>query len=89
VNYKLNADFALLKSLKQQGIPTVTVFLSRRGMWVNPELNVSDAFVAAWLPGAEEGGVADLLFKDVLGNVQYDFNGRLSFSWPASPLMLR
>jgi beta-glucosidase len=89
LDYKLNADFALLKSLKQQGIPTVTVFLSRRGMWVNPELNVSDAFVAAWLPGAEEGGVADLLFKDVLGNVQYDFNGRLSFSWPASPLMLR
>lgn len=86
LDYKPSADLALLKSLKEQGIPTVTVFLSGRGMWVNPELNASDAFIAAWLPGTEGGGVADLLFKDALGNVQYDFTGRLSFSWPASPL---
>ncbi|WP_339718919.1 exo 1,3/1,4-beta-D-glucan glucohydrolase [uncultured Paraglaciecola sp.] len=86
LDYKPNEDLALLKSLKAQGIPTVTVFLSGRGMWVNPELNASDAFVAAWLPGSEGGGVADLLFKDAQGNVQYDFTGRLSFSWPASPL---
>lgn len=86
LDYKPNADLALLTSLKEQGIPTVTVFLSGRGMWVNPELNVSDAFVAAWLPGSEGGGVADLLFKDAQGNVQYDFTGRLSFSWPATPL---
>lgn len=86
LDYKPTADLALLTSLKQQGIPTVTVFLSGRGMWVNPELNASDAFVAAWLPGSEGGGVADLLFKDAQDNVQYDFSGRLSFSWPASPL---
>ena len=42
-----------------------------------PELKVADAFVAAWLPGSEGAGVADVLF----GNV--DFQGRLSFSWPA------
>ncbi|GAC21606.1 glycoside hydrolase family 3 protein [Paraglaciecola arctica] len=86
LDYKPNADLALLTSLKEQGIPTVTVFLSGRGMWVNPELNVSDAFVAAWLPGSEGGGVADLLFKNAQGSVQYDFTGRLSFSWPATPL---
>lgn len=86
LDYKPTADLILLKSLKEQGIPTVTVFLSGRGMWVNPELNASDAFVAAWLPGSEGGGIADLLFKDAQGNVQYDFTGRLSFSWPASPL---
>jgi beta-glucosidase len=86
LDYKPNADLALLKSLQEQGIPTVTVFLSGRGMWVNPELNASDAFIAAWLPGSEGGGVADLLFKDAQGNVRYDFTGRLSFSWPASPL---
>jgi beta-glucosidase len=39
-----------------------------------------------WLPDSEGAGVADLLFKDTQGNVQYDFSGRLSFSWPASPL---
>jgi beta-glucosidase len=86
LDYKPSEDLALLTSLKEQGIPTVTVFLSGRGMWVNPELNASDAFVAAWLPGSEGGGVADLLFKDEAGNIQYDFTGRLSFSWPASPL---
>jgi beta-glucosidase len=86
LDYKPNADHVLLKSLKEQGIPTVSIFLSGRGMWVNPELNVSDAFVAAWLPGSEGGGIADLLFKDAKGNVQYDFTGRLSFSWPANPL---
>src|SRR5262249_17106 len=36
----------------------------------------SDAFVAAWLPGSEGGGVADVLFGD------NDVSGKLSFSWP-------
>ena len=31
-------------------------------MWVNPFLNATDAFVAAWLPGSEGAGVADILF---------------------------
>lgn len=86
LDYKPSADLALLKSLRSQGIPTVAVFLSGRPMWVNPELNVSDAFVAAWLPGSEGGGIADLLFTDKAGKVQHDFVGRLSFSWPADPL---
>ena len=44
---------ALLRRLKAAGIPTVSVFLSGRPLWVNPEINASDAFVAAWLPGTE------------------------------------
>ncbi|MGQ3045735.1 MAG: glycoside hydrolase family 3 protein [Niveispirillum sp.] len=76
------ADLALLKKLKAQGIPTVAVFLSGRPMWVNPEINASDAFVAAWLPGTEGNGVADVLFKGADGKVKYDFTGKLSFSWP-------
>src|SRR5690606_24864335 len=54
-------SLALLKKLKEQGIPVVSVFLSGRPLWVNPELNASDAFVAAWLPGSEGAGVADVL----------------------------
>jgi beta-glucosidase len=76
---------ALLRRLKQDGIPVVSVFLSGRPLWVNPELNASTAFVAAWLPGTEGGGVADVLFRDAAGDVQYDFVGKLSFSWPATP----
>jgi beta-glucosidase len=67
---------ALLKRLKAAGIPVVSVFLSGRPLWVNPYLNASDAFVAAWLPGSEGEGVADMLFG------KQQFRGKLPFSWP-------
>ncbi|WP_417451332.1 glycoside hydrolase family 3 N-terminal domain-containing protein [Kordiimonas sp.] len=79
-------SLALIRKLKSEGIPVVTVFLSGRPLWVNPELNASDAFVAAWLPGTEGDGVADVLIADELGEPRYDFKGRLSFSWPKTPL---
>ncbi len=75
-------DLAMLKRLRMDGIPTIAVFLSGRPLWVNPELNASDAFVAAFLPGAQAGALADILFSDEAGNVTHDFSGRLSFSWP-------
>ena len=78
-------DLALLRRLRAQGIPVVAVFLSGRPLWVNAELNAADSFVAAWLPGPEGGGVADVLFRSNEGGVRYDFRGRLSFSWPRSP----
>lgn len=82
------SDLALLKRLKQQGIPVVSIFLSGRPMWVNAELNASDAFVAAWLPGSEGKAVADVLLADIDNKVQYDFKGKLSFSWPNSPIQV-
>jgi beta-glucosidase len=75
-------DLELLRKLKAAGIPTVSVFLSGRPMWVNPELNASDAFVAAFLPGGEGGGIADVIFRRPDGRVHYDFHGKLSYSWP-------
>ena len=75
-------DLALLKRLKAQGVPVVAVFLSGRPLWTNPEINASDAFVAAWLPGTEGGGVADVLIGARSGAPRHDFRGRLSFSWP-------
>lgn len=77
-------DLALLKSLKAQGIPVVSVFISGRPMWVNAELNASEAFVAAWLPGSEGHGVSEVLFSNADGTVNHDFSGKLSFSWPNS-----
>ncbi|MBO9707707.1 MAG: exo 1,3/1,4-beta-D-glucan glucohydrolase [Caulobacter sp.] len=76
------ANLALLKKLKAAGVPVVSVFLSGRPLWVNPEINASDAFVAAWLPGSEGGGVADVLVGDKAGKPRNDFRGKLSFSWP-------
>jgi beta-glucosidase len=78
------ADLDLIKRLKQAGIPVVAVFLSGRPLWVNREINAADAFVAAWLPGSEGGGVADVLLRDAQGKVAHDFTGRLSYSWPRS-----
>ncbi len=75
-------DLALIKKLKQQGIPVVTVFLTGRPLWTNKEINASDAFVVAWLPGSEGQGVADVLLTDTEGKARYDFQGKLSFSWP-------
>jgi len=77
-------DLALLKKLKAAGVPVVSIFLSGRPLWVNPELNASDAFVAAWLPGSEGGGIADLIVGDAAGNPRFDFSGKLSYSWPKS-----
>ncbi len=78
-------DLALLEKLKAAGIPVVSIFLSGRPLYVTPEINTSDAFVAAWLPGSEGEGVADLLFRQPDGTMPYDFRGRLSFSWPRAP----
>lgn len=75
-------DLELLKRLRKAGIPVVSVFLSGRPMWVNPELNASDAFVAAFLPGSEGGGISDVLFSNASGAIRNDFKGKLSFSWP-------
>lgn len=82
-------DLALLKKLKAQGIPVVSVFLSGRPLWVNPEINASDAFVAAWLPGTEGGGIADVLVAGADGKPRHDFGGRLSFSWPRTAAQLQ
>ena len=77
-------DLALIKKLKAAGVPVVSVFLSGRPLWVDPEIGSSDAFVAAWLPGSEGGGVSDLLIGDVHGKPRHDFRGKLSYSWPKS-----
>ncbi len=77
-------DLALLKKLRSQNIPVVSVFLTGRPLWVNAELNASNAFVVAWLPGSEGEGVADVLFTKSDGTLNYDFHGKLSYSWPVS-----
>ena len=73
----------LLRRYKAAGIPTVAVLLSGRTLWINRELELADAFVAAWLPGSEGGGLADVLVGDAGGRPRHEFSGRLSFTWPA------
>ena len=76
-------DLAVLDRVSGKGAPVATVLLSGRPLYVNKELNRSDAFVAAWLPGTEGQGVADLLVRG--RHKSHGFSGTLSYSWPATP----
>ena len=69
-------DLQTIANITSRGVPVVTVMVSGRPLVTNQEIAASTAFIAAWLPGSEGAGVADLLFGD------YDFTGKLSFSWP-------
>ena len=75
-----------VQGLRESGIPVITLLMSGRPMFINPELNLSDAFIASWLPGTEATGIADVLFTDAQGNAVYDMTGRLSFSWPGGAI---
>ncbi len=86
VDFDREEGLALLRNFQEAGIPTVSVFISGRPLWVNPEINASNAFVAAWLPGTEGGGIADVLVGNADGSPRFDFSGRLSFSWPRSAM---
>jgi beta-glucosidase len=76
-------DLALLQRLRQRGIPVVAVFLTGRTRGIDPELQAANAFVVAWLPGSEGGGIADVLFRNEKGGVNFDFTGKLSYAWPS------
>ena len=74
-----------LKKLRADGIPVITLFISGRALYVSPELENSDAFVAAWLPGTEGNGVTDVLFCPPEKFSVCGFKGKLGFSWPRKP----
>lgn len=78
-------DLELLRKLKADNIPVVALFITGRPLWVNRELNASDAFAVIWQPGTEGAGVADVIFKAADGKNQFDTTGRLTFSWPKRP----
>ena len=69
-------DLACIRRIAGKGVPVVVVLVSGRPLLVGPELAASAAFVAAWLPGTEGGGVAEVLLGES------DFRGRLPLPWP-------
>ena len=78
-------DLAVLQTVAAAGKPVVTVFLSGRPLYANDLLNHTDAFVAAWLPGTEGAGIADLLFASGAGQQAFNFTGTLAMRWPGVP----
>jgi beta-glucosidase len=88
LEYQLGAkqDLALLRRLKADGIPVVSVLLTGRPLWIQAELAASNAFVVAWLPGAEGAGVAEVLFTRSDGSIAHRPKGRLPLPWPGQAL---
>lgn len=72
---------SLMEKFSKQELPIVSIFLSGRPLEVNKQLNLSNAFVAAWLPGTAVEGIGDVIFTKK-GQINYDFKGKLSYSWP-------
>jgi beta-glucosidase len=71
-------DIELIKRVREQSENVIVVLISGRPLIITEVLPYADAFVAAWLPGTEGMGVADVLFGD------RPFTGKLPFSWPRS-----
>jgi beta-glucosidase len=76
-------DLRALERVSGKGVPVVTLLFSGRPVAVNDLVNRSDAFIAAWLPGTEGLGLADMLLARSGSRPRYDFTGRLPFDWPA------
>ncbi|WP_114521740.1 glycoside hydrolase family 3 protein [Altererythrobacter sp. ZODW24] len=83
----LTAPYETMRKLKEQGIPVVAVMITGRPLYVNPALNLADAFVVTWLPGSEGGGLADVVIGDANGNARGDFTGQLPTAWPMTPMI--
>jgi beta-glucosidase len=71
-----------LANVKKAGIPVAVILLTGRPIILGNILDQADALIAAWLPGSEGQGVADVLFGD------YNPAGKLSHSWPRSVMQL-
>jgi beta-glucosidase len=84
---ELTGPFETMKKLKAQGIPVVAVMITGRPLYVNPALNLADAFVVAWLPGSEGAGLADVLVGSKGGAKRFDFAGTLPTAWPKTANM--
>ncbi len=71
-------DLAAIAKSKSSGVPVVVVTVSGRPLDIAPQLTGFSGLVAAWLPGSEGAGVADVLYGD------YNPTGKLTFGWLTS-----
>lgn len=69
-------DLDTIERIRAKGIPVICIMICGRPLVIERELEASQAFMVAWLPGSEGQGIADVIFGD------YPVQGKLSFSWP-------
>lgn len=73
-----DSEIKLITETQKQSKKLLVILISGRPRVITEQLPLADAWVAAWLPGTEGSGIADVLFGD------YPFTGKLSYSWPRS-----
>lgn len=73
-----SGHLSAIENMREYADKVVVIIISGRPLIITDEIENWDAVVAAWLPGTEGQGVADVLFGD------YSFTGTLSFMWPRS-----
>jgi beta-glucosidase len=71
-------DVQAVKNARKAGVPVIVVLFSGRPLILEPILGDVDALIAAWLPGTEGDGIADVLFG------KSNPRGKLSITWPRS-----
>jgi len=74
----LDSEIELIEKAHEQSRSVVVILLSGRPRVITDGLPLADAWVAAWLPGTEGAGIADVLFGD------FPFVGKSPYSWPRS-----
>jgi beta-glucosidase len=77
-----SGDILRLDNLREVSNKIVVILLSGRPMVITQALPLTDAFVAAWLPGSEGEGITDVLFGDV------PFTGKTPYTWPRNDAQL-
>ena len=71
-------ETSLILEIEKRSETVVVILISGRPRVITEQLPLAEAWVAAWLPGTEGGGIGDVLFGD------FPFSGKLSYSWPRS-----
>jgi beta-glucosidase len=75
-------QIAMLERMRQSVRTLIVIIISGRPIIITDQLDLADAWVAAWLPGTEALGITDVIFGDVA------FTGKLPYTWPSSYVQL-
>ncbi|MBN2146316.1 MAG: glycoside hydrolase family 3 C-terminal domain-containing protein [Anaerolineales bacterium] len=70
------AQVSMLERMRERSRTLIVIIISGRPLIITEQMDLADAWIAAWLPGTEAQGITDVLFGDL------PFTGRLAFTWP-------
>lgn len=75
-------NLKIMSKFLNEDIQVLSLFITGRPLIVDQEIELSDAFVSIWLPGTAVEGINDVIFSNIDSSINYDFSGKLPYSWP-------